>query len=584
MPLTTLTELAEMLAGRRPLSETLHEMLGKALELFSVEAASVLLRTADGTSVYFKDAVGPRGELAKQYRLEPDKGLYGRVMERGEMEVINDTRGDERLCHEFMNLIGYPVHNIICAPLVVQGNTVGVLEIINRLPERLPFGHEDEELARMLAFLVSLAIRDVREREENVLSVQTLKTARDALENRVSLLEVICEMERRIRFADSMREALDIIMTQTLHYVKAEGGALLFMDERQDKLVFFTAHGDKGRQLRDKAFDSSQGIAGWVFRNGQALVTNDPYGDERFNSDFDRELSFRTRNIACVPLFSGKTTVGALEVLNKKEQAAFDEEDERALRVFANQAAVLLNHLIHEQERKRDAQLTSIGRAIGYILHDIRNPLQRLHLCSGVISQAGVPPARKGELSGIIDRSLQDIESLINEVLLFARGQQEMHYAEVRSSDFFNTVHKELLDIHAEKSSMNIALNLDSSADVTFVTDELKLKRAVTNLVNNAMDALSQETGGSVLLDVRREDDTMILSVADNGPGIPESILDSVFEPFASHRKTKGTGLGLAIVKNIAESQGGTVTVTSSDQGTTFQIRLPVDPRVTSPN
>ena len=107
--------------------------------------------------------------------------------------------------------------------------------------------------------------------------------------------------------------------------------------------------------------------------------------------------------------------------------------------------------------------------------------------------------------------------------------------------------------------------------------DEGKMKRAIFNLARNAREAMPQ--GGRFRVVVNREDDQLVFKFSDAGSGIPEDIRDRLFESFVTHGKQGGTGLGLAIVKKVVEEHKGTIDFESEPgKGTTFEIRLPVEP------
>jgi len=104
--------------------------------------------------------------------------------------------------------------------------------------------------------------------------------------------------------------------------------------------------------------------------------------------------------------------------------------------------------------------------------------------------------------------------------------------------------------------------------------DEGRLARVVHNLARNAIEAMG-EAGGTLTLGARMEGADLVISVEDSGPGIPDQIKGQLFQSFVTMGKAGGTGLGLAIVKKIVEEHGGSVSVASSSEGATFEIRLP---------
>ena len=104
-------------------------------------------------------------------------------------------------------------------------------------------------------------------------------------------------------------------------------------------------------------------------------------------------------------------------------------------------------------------------------------------------------------------------------------------------------------------------------------TDQGLLKRILTNLVNNAVQAMQH--GGKLVIHAYREANEAVITVKDTGVGIPEEIKPSLFTPLFT-TKSKGQGFGLAVVKRLTEALGGTVTYESEvGKGTKFTIRLP---------
>jgi len=159
-------------------------------------------------------------------------------------------------------------------------------------------------------------------------------------------------------------------------------------------------------------------------------------------------------------------------------------------------------------------------------------------------------------------------------VLEFARGQKTILVRKVYLQKFWSDVREQL-----EKgfASRGIELEIDVQDRGTARFDEGKMLRLVHNLARNAIEAMPETRRGKFVITVKRaKDDALVVSFADNGPGIPKDIEHRLFQSFATSGKKGGTGLGLAIVKKIAEEHGGTIEVESSSKsGATFVLRLP---------
>jgi len=129
---------------------------------------------------------------------------------------------------------------------------------------------------------------------------------------------------------------------------------------------------------------------------------------------------------------------------------------------------------------------------------------------------------------------------------------------------------------HPDAARVEFSVRNQNPAETSAVVDGKQIERAIYNLVLNACQTV--HTSGeparvSVSLDVRPAE--IILGVSDNGDGVPESIRNTLFEPFVSEGKQKGSGLGLTLAQCIAAEHGGDVTLVSSRPGeTVFRMSI----------
>lgn len=247
-----------------------------------------------------------------------------------------------------------------------------------------------------------------------------------------------------------------------------------------------------------------------------------------------------------------------------------------------------------ENELRESEKLAAIGEMAAGLMHEINNPnafikgnIDFLEKGWERISES-LDDIESEEVSYIFEeiddtldavhKGTERIENIVNKVKLFSRRKSS-------PSDYktFNPV--PIIDsaIEMVESDNKEVLNFDPD-EVSLTHEPLvkadpdELKQVVTNLVENALDAISNSKAPVVEIDLRTRENKLILSVADNGPGIPEDVKNKIFDPFFTTKETgKGTGLGLSIVKGIVERAGGEITVNSSSDGTEFQIALPLE-------
>lgn len=220
-------------------------------------------------------------------------------------------------------------------------------------------------------------------------------------------------------------------------------------------------------------------------------------------------------------------------------------------------------------------RLADIGKAVSRITHEIRKPLM---LIGGFAHQLrGSNGLREDEKSlhklDIILKEVQRLEALLNGIRLVTRPGGTCRKQPVSIRQLLEET-VELLEPILEGKQIRFAVELDPNP-LVIEGDSDQLKQVFLNLMQNAVEAMNGV--GRVTVGTRIEDKEVQVLIRDTGPGIPPDIREKIFEPFFT-TKTEGAGLGLAICRNILQDHGGFITVESSSQGTTFLIRIPLEP------
>ncbi|MFP4178620.1 MAG: sigma 54-interacting transcriptional regulator [Spirochaetaceae bacterium] len=123
-----------------------------------------------------------------------------------------------------------------------------------------------------------------------------------------------------------------------------EASSILLVNPENDTLYFEVALGTKGQAVQQYSLKMGEGIAGWVAQNNTGLIVNDVDSDERFASNISRKVGFSTTSILAVPMRVRDRCIGVIEIINKKGDGQFTNDDLQWLEVFANQAALALQH------------------------------------------------------------------------------------------------------------------------------------------------------------------------------------------------------------------------------------------------
>ncbi|NVP57829.1 ATP-binding protein [Mycoplana rhizolycopersici] len=220
----------------------------------------------------------------------------------------------------------------------------------------------------------------------------------------------------------------------------------------------------------------------------------------------------------------------------------------------AGLAFMLMRERIERQMEQRTAMLTGVS-------HDLRTILTRFKL---QLALAGKNPDLEG-----LNQDVEDMQSMLEGYLSFARGEAEEDVGQLRLTNLF-----EKFEIEAELNGKELTSSIEGEDEVLVRPNAFS--RLVGNIVSNAL-----RYANKVDIQARHSAKWLTIVVDDDGPGIPERSRDDVFKPFfrldeARNLDSSGTGLGLAIARDIARSHGGNVTLSDSPLGgLRATIRIP---------
>lgn len=225
-----------------------------------------------------------------------------------------------------------------------------------------------------------------------------------------------------------------------------------------------------------------------------------------------------------------------------------------------------------QQDLLESEQLATIGRMASSISHDLRHSLAAIVANSEFLCDSHLTPVQREELYQEVRTGVNLMTDLIDSLLEFARTRESLTPAYGNVSETIQRA-VQAVRLHPRHHARSIDVLCGNHISGWF--DQRKLERALYNLLLNACEA-APVAGGKVEIAAGEVSGRITISVADNGPGIADSIRDRLFHPFVSHGKENGTGLGLAVVQKIVQDHGGEIFVERTEDGNTvFRIVLP---------
>jgi two-component system NtrC family sensor kinase len=244
-------------------------------------------------------------------------------------------------------------------------------------------------------------------------------------------------------------------------------------------------------------------------------------------------------------------------------------------------AAVLLFEDQTEKRRLQDQLLQSekmsaIGQLIAGVAHDLNNPLASVVGFSDLLGEAADVPPRLAEPLAIIRQEAERASGIVRNLLSFARRQEgERQVQSIRP-----ILESTILLLRNQLMAHKIELTFTAEPGLPEVEVHAnQIKQVFVNIINNAAQAIRGATrnGGRITVLAKCWLDGVAVSIEDDGPGMPESVAQHVFEPFFSTKaEGEGTGLGLSICQGIVKEHGGSMTVDPGPgTGATFTVELP---------
>ncbi len=317
-------------------------------------------------------------------------------------------------------------------------------------------------------------------------------------------------------------------------------------------------------------------------------IVNDQFELIRSNQQFDKNNG----NKNCYVHFSNRSEkcVGCPvpEVLESREPKtgkvrrgdSYYEVHSYPIQLYDNELpTVVINHYVDTTQSIalrgkviQNEKMAAVGLLAGNIAHELNNPLTGIRSLSQVLLSEVDDDQLKEDLKEIESASRR-CQGIIDNLLSFSTPGKDAVRVQIDLSEVV-TKTLPMLKTAMREHNCDVAL----SDEVLSVDIELHLfQQVVFNLVNNACQAM--EEGGQLKIKTEADRGFAKLSIIDNGPGIPPSVLTQIFEPFFTTKEEgKGTGLGLSMSKSVVESFGGHIEVNSTaGEGTVFSVFLPLE-------
>jgi GAF domain-containing protein/anti-sigma regulatory factor (Ser/Thr protein kinase) len=467
---------------------------------------------------------------------------------------------------ENSDLADVDIQALALAPIKVGDKASGALMVVSYTPHT--YSADEINLLVSVARIIGLAVQNAT--HYNQVSTQAMH------------LTYLNEVGSALTSSLELEHVLKVILEGVNAVLETERTSVFLIDEETNELVLRYSN-DRDADIRLPA--PWQGIAGWVATHDRPALVNDTLSDPRHLRQIAIETGYEAHSILCVPLKVEGQVIGVVEVLNKTGNQQFNRYHQEVLIELTKWASIAIHnarlfdervqayqHLNTEQQRRIAAETrAAMAAVILDMAHTMNNVVGAIRVWASTLERtAQVKPQI---ILGQFQKEVRQIRKNAEEAIkLISTMTDPLKQATITPTDVHACLAKA---IQSCWWSDNIHLSKNYGHDLPLVkANAERLEAVFHNLLSNAIQALNQE-GGEIRLRTRRMPDGWVeITIADNGPGIPAELQESIFNPGVSG-KDEGLGIGLWLVETFVHQFDGRINFISvPGKGTTFIVTL----------
>jgi signal transduction histidine kinase/GAF domain-containing protein len=494
----------------------------------------------------------------------------------------NDASSEARYDPTSDGLEGVQVQSMLCTPLIANAQSIGVIQAVNKLggkPETTPtFTGEDKALLEMIAGLASSILDNLQLNQQLKLSCADLEASHWELASAQNTVNALF---------DNLPDAIYIIDNNYRI-------AAINRSRAQHTAVFSTATASPQSLVGQTCYQALFNLAEpcplcqvqETFRTGQSTQRI----ERRSNNP---AVQLRQAATGVPPLVTGSEDAQWLEEALEWEIHTYPISSQVSQPVSLNgeeppaaftdakvfQVVVLEKDITEKRQLEniltQSEKLAAMGQLAAGIAHEINNPLTAIIANAQILRRSLPPDDDMQESVDLIARAGARAVQVVRNLLDFAR-KEDYHLGLTNLNE---NLGRAIELVQHELLSRGVQLTFDQDPDLPpILASQDHLQSVWLNLLLNAIDSLDKPDG-NITVATQRVKENIIVTVVDNGKGIPIERLGRIFEPFYTTKAPgRGTGLGLSVSHRIVQQHGGTIRVESQvGQGSTFTVILPVN-------
>ncbi|MFC1852625.1 ATP-binding protein [candidate division CSSED10-310 bacterium] len=375
------------------------------------------------------------------------------------------------------------------------------------------------------------------------------------------------------RLEEKLAALLDIIF----EIITADNGCILVKEMQTGKLEPVVVK-HRSSVEEPKAVKVSWTIVDKCIKERIGILAANATLDPRF-SQAESIVAKNLRSVLAIPIIFHDIVRGVIFLNTSMTTGIFTEKDLEFVTGIANETAVVIEHHQFMKTQIAREKMAEIGELVASLSHYIKNILFTFSTSQTLLEKAALDQDLNTiqAILPLLKNNTDRITDLVMDLLYFSKERKplkkmvNLHEVVQEVTSLFRPVIEE----------QHIELNLELSSDIpSCKIDPQSFFRVFLNLIKNALEAIRDDQPGiiSIQTSYSTENNYIECSISDNGAGIPQQNLETIFHYLFSTKGYEGTGIGLFITKQIIEDHAGIISVHSElEKGTTFTIHIPID-------
>ena len=558
-------QIALMVGSDASIEAVLRMICTKTTQLMRAENTALFLVENDGYHQPVLHSV--ISEHTDAVKIQFGEGIVGTVARQRQTLNIKDVSKCRIYDSSVDKVSDVAMISCLCMPILnIQKDLLGVVEVINKTNGY--FTLSDEEMLASICSQIGVSLSQHRFYMSMLHKNSELSEAHEKLQQRTDELDMLYMLEREAAVAPNLKKLAESMLSRSVQAFRVKYAAI-YMHVSSEHRLYAAKQKTAGSppEFIPRLMPKAPAFLSAVIKKHDC-VSLSLREIETLPEQTERSFGVALNALLIAPLYHEDLGFGALIIGTQKILPnPFSPSDAKLASLLALHIAPPLAAQFDREANEKKQRLSAIGQMISSLLHDMKTPLANI---SGYVELMSMQndQAKRASYAEVVDRQIETLKNMSTEILQFARGESAVILKKISLDDVIPQA-VELLK--SEAARRKIELIVDTKFKGSIYCDEVKIQRLIVNLVRNAMEAI--DSNGSITVSTYGIADKAYLAITDNGPGIPASIAETLFNPFVTSGKKGGTGLGLAIVKKIVDEHKASITWHAVEpHGTSFII------------